>query len=335
VSARAHRGLVARGQLVASGEGLWSSEEILELYLDAWTQSAHTRRTYRFAVLQLLTYLRRLRDPHLVAVRSWRDVTPVHLARFRAWLQRCPLERATVDCRLAAVRSFMRWCAVTGVSEIGEAQIAMALRFRGETGYRFRPAADDDALAAMFAVADFRDATILALIVGTGARTSEVARLRVGDLHLEEGVLSLYGKGGKHRIVPVRPELRDRLREWCRQEGIEGDPRAPIFTRSWTPPSGVRRPRDANREHLCLSPNRPYQVLCELARRAGVEHTTPRMVRHRYGRRTAKALGAPTAQQWMGHSSLNTTQIYLMEDALASLSASGLPPLPFELRAEP
>jgi integrase/recombinase XerD len=65
-------------------------------------------------------------------------------------------------------------------------------------------------------VARFR--AIFALMYHCGLRVGEACRIEVTHLDKERGVLRvLNGKGGKHREVPIAPEMLERLRTWWKQ----------------------------------------------------------------------------------------------------------------------
>ncbi|NDE60305.1 MAG: site-specific tyrosine recombinase XerD, partial [Acidimicrobiia bacterium] len=65
----------------------------------------------------------------------------------------------------------------------------------------------DDAVA-------LRDRALLELLYATGARISEVCALSLGDIDLESGMVRLYGKGSKERLVPVGSHAREAVHRW-------------------------------------------------------------------------------------------------------------------------
>ena len=65
----------------------------------------------------------------------------------------------------------------------------------------------DDAVAR-------RDRALLEFLYATGARISEACGLSLGDLDLESGLVRLYGKGSKERLVPVGSCARQALEQW-------------------------------------------------------------------------------------------------------------------------
>src|SRR5690606_2243269 len=72
-----------------------------------------------------------------------------------------------------------------------------------------------------------RDRAMLELFYSSGLRLSELCALRWRDLHLDDGLVNVLGKGGRERIVPVGSFAREALREW-RAESRGADD-APVF----------------------------------------------------------------------------------------------------------
>ena len=62
-----------------------------------------------------------------------------------------------------------------------------------------------------------RDEAILRILMDTGVRRAEVLGLRLGDVNLEEGLLTVTGKGSRTRVVAVGREHRSRPRSLCQR----------------------------------------------------------------------------------------------------------------------
>ena len=68
-----------------------------------------------------------------------------------------------------------------------------------------------------------RDRAILELLYSSGLRLSELTSLNLGDVDLADGTVSVTGKGGKDRIVPVGRFARDALQKWLRERSSLAD----------------------------------------------------------------------------------------------------------------
>lgn len=300
----------------------WTPQDVMETFLAAWTDAEGTQENYRRSISAALDLWAspdstgRLLPAHAIA-----DLIPAHLVRYRAWVMAPERgwEISTQSSRIAAVRSFLKWCRGVQLTMISSDAVDLTLKLPKQRGRRARPATRDEVVAAMYAAAPPDRAPLVAFLFGTGARGSEAARLQVRDLDMPNRVVTLHGKGNKIRRVPLSPDLVSILTAHLVAEGIATQPSAWVFAgRRYR--DGVRRPATRHTIHT---------VMKLLARKAGVEHVYPHMMRHAYGRRTAKKAGVPSTQRWMGHEDIRTTQGYLFELDDEGVAQPDLPRLPF------
>lgn len=195
--------------------------------------SAHTIASYRDTFELLLRYLERrarrtpsalvLQDLDAPAILAFLD----HLETARRC---CPRTR---NLRLTAVRSFMRYVSVRDPTSLPVAQRVLAI-----TSKRFdRPILGFLSREEVQALLDApdrttwsgqRDATLFAVLYNTGARVSEVIRLRVADILLDRAhAVHLHGKGRKERVIPLWKSTVAQLQAWFEQ--IDRRPEAPVF----------------------------------------------------------------------------------------------------------
>jgi site-specific recombinase XerD len=215
------------------------------------------------------------------------------------------------NTRLAAIRSFFRYVAMNEPAWLLHCQRILAMPSKR---YVRRTVAFLDAseMAALLAAPDRskwagrRDHVILLVAIQTGLRASELVGLRCKDLVLGVGAhIRCLGKGRKERSTPLRPDTAKVLQTWIKER--QGDADQPLF------PSmrGDKLSRDAL-EHLvrkhCLTASRSCPIL------AG-KRVSPHTLRHS----TAMELLHHGVDQsvialWLGHESVETTQIYLHAD---------------------
>ncbi len=77
-------------------------------------------------------------------------------------------------------------------------------------------------------VIGLRDRALLALLYGTGIRASECASLRSGQVDLTRLTITVQGKGGHERAIPLNPQLAEVLRAYVHARGL-ALPTAPFF----------------------------------------------------------------------------------------------------------
>jgi site-specific recombinase XerC len=133
-----------------------------------------------------------------------------------------------------------------------------------------------------------RDDAVIELLYGSGLRIGELCGLRPGDVDLRTGSVTVWGKGGKQRSVPITPPAIEALREL-----LEVDPPGDAVFRN---ARGKRlTPRDARRilDRRALAPTHPHAL------------------RHTFATHLLDG-GADlrAVQELLGHADLATTQHY-------------------------
>lgn len=148
-----------------------------------------------------------------------------------------------------------------------------------------------------------RDSAIVAVLLGTGARVEECARLEVDDVPMtaRTGQARLIGKGDQTRTVPLPPATRDRLGLWL-AERVTRD--LPLSKPLWY---GQRGP---------MTISGLTKVVLAVGADGGVDGLTPHQLRHTYATRLREN-GADVAQiqLLLGHASIETTQRYFRASA--------------------
>ena len=156
----------------------------------------------------------------------------------------------------------------------------------------------DDAVA-------LRDRALLELLYATGARISEVCALSLGDIDLESGMVRLYGKGSKERLVPVGSHAREAVHRWL----TEGrDDLSPV---RWA----RRGDADAvflNNRGGRLGRQAAYAVVVRHGERAGLtSHLSPHVLRHSCATHMLDhGADLRIVLEMLGHASISTTQVY-------------------------
>jgi site-specific recombinase XerD len=131
-----------------------------------------------------------------------------------------------------------------------------------------------------------RDALIIELAITTGMRRSELANLLVGDIDFMNRKIQITGKGNKKRTIPLVKNTARKLERFCKN-------------------------RQPDERLFGLKPASLSNQIKLLAKKAGVDLHT-HSLRHYFGTRLVeKGANLRAVQELMGHSSLNTTQIYV------------------------
>ncbi|MGC2693392.1 MAG: site-specific integrase, partial [Desulfobaccales bacterium] len=159
--------------------------------------SPHTLRSYRLDIGQFLEFYRsRPGNPDL------REVAYPDLRAFLAQALK-GRRKATVARKLSALRTFCKYLQRQGVLAANPARLAPSPKLEKplphfltvDEAFHLLGACGGDAFGAC------RDRAILEVFYGGGLRLSELAGLDLGDLDLDQGVLRVWGKGGKERLA--------------------------------------------------------------------------------------------------------------------------------------
>lgn len=148
-----------------------------------------------------------------------------------------------------------------------------------------------------------RQLALVELLYGSGLRASELVALPLAAVPRDAPLLTVSGKGGHTRMVPVSERARDALARW-------------VEVRAGMKESGSRYLFPSRAKHL--SRVRLFQLLKELAARAGIDPAgvSPHVLRHAFATHLLEG-GADlrVLQTLLGHADISTTQIYTHVDA--------------------
>ncbi|GLK62738.1 tyrosine-type recombinase/integrase [Paracoccus kondratievae] len=263
-------------------------------------RSDHTIRAYQGDLLAFLAFLGSYHGaPALPATLA--GLTQTDMRAFAAAERGRGLSARSLARRLSATRSFIRW-----MSDRHGFDASKALASRGPKYTRSlpRPLAPEQAEALLDITADThpeawisaRDVAVLTLLWGCGLRISEALGLNGNDWPLREA-LTIRGKGGKERQVPVLPTARDAIADYLRLCPYPLEADGPLFR-------GARGGR--------LSQTLVAGVMRQARQVLGLPPTaTPHALRHSFATHLLAAGGdLRTIQELLGHASLSTTQVY-------------------------
>ncbi|MBL8396423.1 MAG: site-specific tyrosine recombinase XerD [Candidatus Accumulibacter sp.] len=146
-----------------------------------------------------------------------------------------------------------------------------------------------------------RDRTMLETLYATGLRVSELVGLRLHEVSLDMGVLRVFGKGGKERLVPLGEEARDWLCRYLaegRRDLLAGRQSDDLFV--------TARASAMTRQAF-------WQMIKRYALVAGMDpaRLSPHVLRHAFATHLLNhGADLRVVQLLLGHSDISTTQIY-------------------------
>ena len=239
----------------------------------------------------------------LTALASWADANGHDLLRlgaediraFVAAEHRRGLSPKSLQRRLSAVRSFYRWLLKNGRIAASPAAAIRAPKAPRKLPQVLDP---DEAKVLVEVPTDvplgLRDRALLELFYSSGLRLSELCALRWRDLDLDDGLVTVLGKGNKQRSVPVGSHARNALTAWRADTGAGND--APVFPG----------------RHGPITPRAVQLRLRQLAQRQGLfKRVHPHLLRHSFASHVLESSGdLRGVQELLGHADIATTQIY-------------------------
>ena len=262
-----------------------------------------------------LTYERRLSEltcksyrRDLGALRDWCDATGVdrwpaldeeHVRAWSASTFRKGLSPRSIQRRLSAARTFFRFLLREKHVRNNPVQSVSAPK----SGKRLPENLDADRMARLLDLPGdgplvLRDRAMLELLYSSGLRLAELTGLDTGDVDLADGTVSVTGKGGKDRIIPVGRYAREAMASWLRARAGLADPdETAIFVSQ----RGTR-----------LSPRSVQARVDYWARRQGIDtRVYPHLFRHSFATHLLESShDLRGVQELLGHANISTTQVY-------------------------
>lgn len=190
--------------------------------------SAQTVRSYSFALKLYVEHLDAsdgIKPEHITLA----DVTAKGVRGFlMAMDARSSISPNTYNQRLSALKTFVRFAMLENPAFILEGQRILSIPSKRAEAHEI-DYLEMDAMRALLAAPDQstaggrRDLAIMALLYDSGARVQELIDLKVKDVRLEKPeVVTLFGKGGKMRTVPIMEKTARIVESYMHDRGFFG-----------------------------------------------------------------------------------------------------------------
>lgn len=151
----------------------------------------------------------------------------------------------------------------------------------------------------------YRNLTILETLYGSGLRVSELISLKISDLHFEENLLLITGKGNKQRLVPLGGVCKQKLQVYIEEVRVhvpvKKDFRDIVFL---------------NQHGRQLTRAMIFTIVRQTAANAGIEKKiSPHTFRHSFATHLLEnGADLRSIQLMMGHENITTTEVYMHLD---------------------
>lgn len=279
--------------------------------------SPHTIRSYKTALNTLLVFLGDTRSLKLDQV-GFDSITNSSMSEFIAWLMDVRhLGAASANQRLAAVKSFLSYCA-------GEEPALVATWLDVK---RVRPARapervpDPLSMPAVEALIrtpgqhtahGLRDTLLILLMFDAAARIQEVLDLGPADIVTTagSGAVTLTGKGQKTRTVPIMDKTGRHVEQYLKMfHPAPIDPESSLFYTVW---AGERH--QMSQDNVAYMLNK-YAAIAREQCPEVPEHVNAHQLRHARAMQMLRAgVPLPHIKEFLGHANISTTEIYASAD---------------------
>lgn len=266
--------------------------------------SSHTITSYENDLSQFLTFC----SAHFDTDEEKVALNKIERITIRLWLGELSergLAKSTVARKVAAVRSFFKYCFKRGMIEQNPAHLLIVPK-------KDKPlpkTASKEDLNRMMELAQGNSPTsaqnraILELLYGTGIRLSELVNLNEEDINFKLNQIKVLGKGAKQRIVPFGKNVKEALEQHL-------DTKPQLF--------GDRTDADARKAvFLAANGQRTYDRAVQrivkdyLQRASEVTQKSPHVLRHSFATHLLdQGADIRIIKELLGHADLSATQIY-------------------------
>jgi len=222
------------------------------------------------------------------------------LTAYRAYLQHVlHLKPASVNRSLVSLKRYFAWLAETGQIKHNPAKVVKLVEQEVSPPRHLSDQEEQALVAAVTEGGSLRDHTIIVLMLHTGLRAREVCMLTRSQVKLgkRSGTIQVLGKRNKYREIPLNATARSALEGYDSLLRKHSDDTMPLFL--------------SEKTYMRLTERGLGYIIKKYAQRAKVCNVSPHDLRHRFGYRMAESVPLHRLAQLMGHSSLDTTMIYI------------------------
>ncbi|MFZ9870930.1 MAG: site-specific tyrosine recombinase XerD [Candidatus Kapaibacteriota bacterium] len=268
----------------------------------------HTVEAYQRDVRRLAEYLTG------AGLESFTDAERRHLTGFLSFLHEMGLSASTRTRYISSIKQMYAWLSgiramntdPTATLDVPQSRRALPTCLSAQEMIRLIEATTPSADSTVpIRPADIRDRAMLETLYACGLRVSELLGIRQRDLHVDAGVLLVFGKGSKERLVPVGAHALQWIERYIHEV-------RPLFLRNYDTDDILflsQRGRPLSRMSV-------WNMIQTASGRAGIDvHVHPHMFRHSFATHLLEG-GADlrAVQEMLGHADIGTTQIYTHVD---------------------
>jgi integrase/recombinase XerD len=258
--------------------------------------SPHTLDGYGRDLSRYLTFLRGAQ------ISAPDQISPATVLHFLAHLKESGLAPRSRARALVSLRGFHKFLLSEGIAANNPTSLIEAPRILQPLPHTLSPPEVERLLAVPHGEEplDARDRAMFEVLYATGLRVSELIALKVGDLQLDVGYLSAFGKRSKQRIIPLGEVAIAEIRRYLALD-------RPLLLADETSPFLF-----LNRGGKGLTRQGFWKIIKRRALQAGItKNISPHTLRHSFATHLLEnGADLRAVQTMLGHADISTTQIY-------------------------
>ena len=244
----------------------------------------------------------------------WNILEYQHLAKVRNSLQEQKKSANTINLALSALRGVMKACFNLGLISADQLLLINEVkRVRGKRlpSGRSLTAAEIRKLHSACnqdkSISGKRDYALIAILLATGLRRSEVINIQLSDYNTRNGMLTIQaGKGNKQRTAYLNADTRRIVKQWFNVRNVQ------LYSEEYLFNPISKAGTIQNRK---LSSQAVYDIIQQRADQAKIESIRPHDLRRTFVTQLLEAgIDMNTTRQLVGHTDIQTTARYDLRD---------------------
>jgi tyrosine recombinase XerD len=269
-------------------------EEDFKLYLEVERNlSSHTVRAYSKDVLDFLEWLKNT-PPEKITHKEIRE--------YLASIQNKNYSKTTLSRKIASIRTFYRYLYRERLVEVNPADNIKGPKKNHPLPKFFTDQEMEKILNSIdiSTPSGYRNRAVIETLYATGMRVSELCNLVFENLNIEQNEITVFGKGGKERIVLISNKAKEFLENYLEQV-------RPRFANSQD-----NKYVFLNAEGYRFQQRSVHNILKDVAQKLKIQkQLSAHVLRHSFATRLLEhGADLRVVQELLGHASISNTQIY-------------------------
>ena len=265
--------------------------------------SEHTLRSYRFDLEEFNSFC----STH-DSISSFIEINAQTIQSFLQTLYRKKLSSKTQARRLASIKSMYKYLVETKSIDTNIALVIKTPKIIKELPHflSLKEASDILSLPVGRDMKAYREKTILQLFYATGVRISEIIKIKLDDIKMEEGIINVVGKRNKKRFVIIGPEASKTLKKYI----LERNKNKVYYSHPYLfPPINIKI---KNFEKKYIHQNTVFNIVKKYMNIVSNDKKlSPHSLRHTFATHMLNnGANLMAIKDLLGHESLANTQIY-------------------------